>query len=157
MALPSGMPASLALQEGVAGQVARDERIRHLHGGDAAVRELQTSLGRLPVSERILAPISSDGAVVGVIELGRAQAGGQRDLDRELLERCGETIGMALRASLLRAQLVVLLEESQRQVAEPPGRTTGRAGTEQRPAGRAHPRAGGAEAGAAGGAGPAGA
>jgi len=118
MALPSGMPASLALQEGVAGQVARDERIRHLHGSDAAVLELQTSLGRLPVSERILAPISSDGAVVGVIELGRAQAGGQRDLDRELLERCGETIGMALRASLLRAQLVVLLEESQRQGEE---------------------------------------
>ncbi|MDA5341153.1 response regulator [Stenotrophomonas maltophilia] len=118
MALPSGMPASLALQEGVAGQVARDERIRHLHGGDAAVLELQTSLGRLPVSERILAPISSDGAMVGVIELGRAQAGGQRDLDRELLERCGETIGMALRASLLRAQLVVLLEESQRQGEE---------------------------------------
>ncbi|WP_049457216.1 response regulator [Stenotrophomonas maltophilia] len=118
MALPSGMPASLALQEGVAGQVARDERIRHLHGGEAAVLELQTSLGRLPVSERILAPISSDGTVVGVIELGRTQAGGQRDLDRELLERCGETIGMALRASLLRAQLVVLLEESQRQGEE---------------------------------------
>ncbi|HGM6729105.1 TPA: response regulator [Stenotrophomonas maltophilia] len=118
MALPSGMPASLALQEGVAGQVARDERIRHLHGGEAAVLELQTSLGRLPVSERILAPISSDGAVVGVIELGRTQVGGQRDLDRELLERCGETIGMALRASLLRAQLVVLLEESQRQGEE---------------------------------------
>ncbi|HEL3778839.1 TPA: response regulator [Stenotrophomonas maltophilia] len=118
MALPSGMPASLALQEGVAGQVARDERIRHLHGGEAAVLELQTSLGRLPVSERILAPISSDGTVVGVIELGRTQVGGQRDLDRELLERCGETIGMALRASLLRAQLVVLLEESQRQGEE---------------------------------------
>ncbi|WP_414495190.1 response regulator [Stenotrophomonas maltophilia] len=118
MALPSGMPASLALQEGVAGQVARDERIRHLPGGDDAVLELQTSLGRLPVRERILAPISSDGSVVGIIELGRARMGGQQDLDRELLERCGETIGMALRASLLRAQLVVLLEESQRQGEE---------------------------------------
>ncbi|WP_422351976.1 response regulator [Stenotrophomonas sp. AR026] len=118
LALPSGMPASLALQEGVAGQVARDERIRHLHGGDDAVLELQTSLGRLPVRERILAPISSDGAVVGIIELGRSRAGEQDRLDVELLERCGETIGMALRASLLRAQLVVLLEESQRQGEE---------------------------------------
>ncbi|WP_409461316.1 response regulator [Stenotrophomonas maltophilia] len=118
LALPSGMPASLALQEGVAGQVARDERIRHLLGGDGALLELQTSLGRLPVRERILAPISSDGSVVGIIELGRARMGGQRDLDRELLARCGETIGMALRASLLRAQLVVLLEESQRQGEE---------------------------------------
>lgn len=118
LALPSGMPASLALQEGVAGQVARDERIRHLHGGDDAVLELQTSLGRLPVRERILAPISSDGAVVGIIELGRTRAGEQDRLDIELLERCAETIGMALRASLLRAQLVVLLEESQRQGEE---------------------------------------
>ena len=118
MALPSGAPASLALHEGLAGQVARDERIRHLHGDDAAVLELQTSLGRLPVRERILAPLSSDGVVVGIIELGRARAGELRDLDRELLERCAETIGMALRASLLRAQLVVLLEESQRQGEE---------------------------------------
>ena len=118
MALPSGTPASLALQEGLAGQVARDERIRHLYGDDAAVLDLQTSLGRVPVRERILAPISSDGAVVGVIELGRARIGAQRDLDDELLERCTETIGMALRASLLRAQLVVLLEESQRQGEE---------------------------------------
>ena len=118
LALPSGMPASLALQEGVAGQVARDECIRHLEGSDDAVLELQTSLGRLPVRERILAPIRSDGTVVGIVELGRARAGAQRDLDRELLERCAETIGMALRASLLRAQLVVLLEESQRQGEE---------------------------------------
>ncbi|HEL4242848.1 response regulator [Stenotrophomonas maltophilia] len=118
LALPAGMPASLALQEGLAGQVARDERVRHLHGDDAVMLELQTSLGRLPVRERILAPISSDGAVVGVIELGRARVGEQRELDRELLERCAETIGMALRASLLRAQLVVLLEESQRQGEE---------------------------------------
>ncbi|HHA2546244.1 TPA: response regulator [Stenotrophomonas maltophilia] len=118
LALPSGMPASLALQEGVAGQVARDECIRHLEGSDDAVLELQTSLGRLPVRERILAPISSDCTVVGIVELGRARAGAQRDLDRELLERCAETIGMALRASLLRAQLVVLLEESQRQGEE---------------------------------------
>ncbi|HHA2858887.1 TPA: response regulator [Stenotrophomonas maltophilia] len=118
LALPAGMPASLALQEGLAGQVARDERVRHLHGDDSVMLELQTSLGRLPVRERILAPINSDGAVVGVIELGRARVGEQRELDRELLERCSETIGMALRASLLRAQLVVLLEESQRQGEE---------------------------------------
>ncbi|HFK2920341.1 TPA: response regulator [Stenotrophomonas maltophilia] len=118
LALPSGMPASLALQEGVAGQVARDRRIRHLQGGDATVLELQTSLGRLPVRERILAPITSDDSVVGIIELGRTRAGEQPRLDVELLERCAETVGMALRASLLRAQLVVLLEESQRQGEE---------------------------------------
>jgi signal transduction histidine kinase len=126
------------LQRGLAGQVARDERIRHLHGDDAAVLELQTSLGRLPVRERILAPLSSDGAVVGIIELGRARVGEQRDLDRELLERCAETIGMALRASLLRAA-----GGAAGRIAAP-GRGTagpaGRAARGQRGTGRAEPQ-----------------
>ncbi|MCW2064718.1 UNVERIFIED_ORG: signal transduction histidine kinase/DNA-binding response OmpR family regulator [Stenotrophomonas maltophilia] len=118
LALPTGIPATLGLQEGLAGQVARDQRARHLQGGEAAPLELQTSLGRVPVRERILAPVSSDGAVVGVIELGRSVVGDQRALDDELLERCAETIGMALRTSMLRGQLMVLLEESQRQGEE---------------------------------------
>lgn len=118
LALPAGIPATLGLQEGVAGQVARDQLARHLQGDEAAPLELQTSLGRVPVRERILAPVSSDGAVVGVIELGRSVVGDQRALDDELLERCAETIGMALRTSMLRGQLMVLLEESQRQGEE---------------------------------------
>ena len=118
LALPNGIPATLGLQEGVAGQVARDQRARHLQGDEAAPLELQTSLGRVPVRERILAPVSSDGAIVGVLELGRAAVGEQRALDDELLERCAETIGMALRTSMLRGQLMVLLEESQRQGEE---------------------------------------
>ncbi|WP_230111788.1 response regulator [Stenotrophomonas lactitubi] len=118
LALPAGIPATLGLQEGLAGQVARDQLARHLQGDEAAPLELQTSLGRVPVRERILAPVSSDGAVVGVIELGRSIVGDQRALDDELLERCAETIGMALRTSLLRGQLMVLLEESQRQGEE---------------------------------------
>ncbi|WP_312709287.1 response regulator [Stenotrophomonas sp.] len=118
VALPTGIASAVGLQEGLLGQVARDGRVLHLSGGDAQALELQSSLGRIAVRERILAPISSDGSLVGVIELGRASPGQQAALDAELLQRCGETIGMALRASMLRAQLVVLLEESQRQGEE---------------------------------------
>ncbi len=118
VALPTGIASAVGLQEGLLGQVARDGRVLHLSAGDAQALELQSSLGRIAVRERILAPISSDGSLVGVIELGRASPGQQAALDTELLQRCGETIGMALRASLLRAQLVVLLEESQRQGEE---------------------------------------
>ena len=118
VSLPSGLPSSVTLQEGLLGQTARDQQIRHVQGDDQHALQLQSSLGQVTVRERILAPISSDGTVVGVVELGRSQAAGQRTLDAELLERCGETLGMALRASLLRAQLVVLLEESQRQGEE---------------------------------------
>ncbi len=118
VALPTGIASAVGLQEGLLGQVARDGRVLHLSGGDAQGLELQSSLGRIAVRERILAPISSDGSLVGVIELGRASPGQQAALDTELLQRCGETVGMALRASMLRAQLVVLLEESQRQGEE---------------------------------------
>ncbi|HYQ23476.1 hybrid sensor histidine kinase/response regulator [Stenotrophomonas sp.] len=118
VSLPTGLPASIGLQEGLLGQAARDQQIRHVQGNDAQALQLQSSLGQVPVRERILAPISSDGAMVGVVELGRSQGIDQRALDVELLDRCAETIGMALRASLLRAQLVVLLEESQRQGEE---------------------------------------
>lgn len=118
VSLPSGLPGSVTLQEGLLGQTARDQQIRHVQGDEQHALQLQSSLGQVAVRERVLAPISSDGTVVGVIELGRAQPAGQRTLDAELLERCGETLGMALRASLLRAQLVVLLEESQRQGEE---------------------------------------
>lgn len=118
VAVPSGVPASVTLQEGLLGQTARDQQIRHLPGDDERALQLQSSFGLVQVRERILAPISSDGTVVGVVELGRSQAAGQQGLDAELLERCGDTLGMALRASLLRAQLVVLLEESQRQGEE---------------------------------------
>ncbi|KAF1017354.1 MAG: Signal transduction histidine-protein kinase BarA [Stenotrophomonas maltophilia] len=118
VAVPTGLPASLGVQEGQLGTVVREQRERNLRGDDAAVLELQSSLGRVAVRERVLAPVTSDGSVVGVLELGRAQPGLQPDLDDELLERCAETVGMALRASMLRAQLVVLLEESQRQGEE---------------------------------------
>ncbi|WMJ68984.1 response regulator [Stenotrophomonas sp. 24(2023)] len=118
VALPSGLPTSMGVQEGQLGAVTREQRVRHLGGDDAGVLELQSSLGRVAVRERILAPVTSDGAVVGAIELGRAQVGHSPALDTELIERCAETVGLALRASLLRAQLVVLLEESQRQGEE---------------------------------------
>ena len=118
VALPSGIASAVGVQEGLLGQVTRDARVLHVSGSDAQTLELQSSLGRIAVRERILAPVTSDGSLVGVIELGRASPGQQAALDTELLQRCGDTIGMALRASMLRAQLVVLLEESQRQGEE---------------------------------------
>jgi len=116
VALPLGVPTSVGLQEGQLGQTLRDARTCHL-GGEEAL-QIESSLGRLAVRERVLAPIGGDGVMVGVIELGRTRATLDPALDVELLDRVAETIGMALRAALLRAQLVVLLEESQRQGEE---------------------------------------
>jgi len=118
MALPATIPATLALEEGQLGQVVRDGKVRHLREVQGSVLQISTSLGGTPVRERLLSPIVSDDQIVGVMELGRIQPGRASQLDRVLLERCADTIGIALRAAVLRARLAELLEESQRQGEE---------------------------------------
>ncbi len=117
-ALPGHVPATLELNEGQLGEVLRDGKVRHLREAKGSVLEISTSLGGTPVRERVLAPIVSDEQIVGVMELGRIQPGRAPQLDRVLLERCADTIGIALRAAVLRARLAELLEESQRQGEE---------------------------------------
>ncbi len=118
VAVPAGQPTAVGLHEGQLGQAMRDGAARVLRGDAAASLQVQSSLGQIAVRERLVAPVSSDGVAVGVLELGRDQISLDASLLRELLERCSDSIGMALRASLLRAQLVTLLEESQRQGEE---------------------------------------
>jgi CheY-like chemotaxis protein len=118
VALPAAIPQSLGLEEGQLGQVIRDGKVRHLAEGEGSVLQISTSLGSTHLRERVLAPIFSDEQIVGVVELGRIRAGRAPQLDRELLQRCADTIGIALRAAVLRARLAELLEESQRQGEE---------------------------------------
>ncbi len=117
-ALPAQVPAALGLDEGQIGQTARDGQVRSLVDGTGSALQLASSLASTPVAERVIAPISSDDRILGVVELGRNVPGSRPALDRVLLERCADTVGMALSASLLRARLVELLEESQRQSEE---------------------------------------
>ena len=118
VALPASIPQSLGLDEGQLGQVIREGKVRHLPEGQGSVLQISTSLGSTPLRERVLAPIFSDDQIVGVVELGRIRPGRAPQLDRELLQRCADTIGIALRAAVLRARLAELLEESQRQGEE---------------------------------------
>ncbi len=118
VALPSGIPQSLGLAEGQLGEVVRAGKVRHLREVEGSVLKISSSLGDTPLRERLLAPILSDDVIVGVVELGRIRPGRVPHLDRVLLERCADTIGIALRAAVLRARLAELLEESQRQGEE---------------------------------------
>ena len=118
IALPAGIPATLGLEEGQLGDVIRAGKVRHLHEAEGSVLRISSSLGSTSLRERVLAPIFSDEQIVGVVELGRIRPGRAPRLDRELLQRCADTIGIALRAAVLRARLAELLEESQRQGEE---------------------------------------
>ncbi|MFI8716607.1 response regulator [Stenotrophomonas sp. NPDC077464] len=116
-ALPPGLADSLPAQAGQWGEVLRGGEPRRLEESGSAL-EIETALGRTPVHQRLLGPITADGVVVGLIELGRAGVSPARSLELDLLLQCAEPVGMALRTALLRAQLVELLEETQRQSEE---------------------------------------
>jgi len=104
-ALPSQLPETLPANAGQWGEIIREGRARRLEDSDSPL-DIDTPLGRTTVHQRLLGPITADGVVIGVIELGRAGVSPARSLE------------MALLLSLLNAQLVELLEETQRQSEE---------------------------------------
>ncbi len=116
-ALPTGLPESLPVKAGQWGEVLREGQPRRLEEDESSL-EIETALGRARVHQRLLGPITADGVVVGMVELGRAGVSPARSLELDLLRVCAEPVGMALRTALLRAQLVELLEETQRQSEE---------------------------------------
>ncbi|WP_312329004.1 response regulator [Stenotrophomonas sp.] len=116
-ALPAHLPESLPTSAGQWGEVLRAGTPRRLEEGESPL-EIETALGRTVVHQRLLGPITADGVVIGLIELGRAGASPARSLELDLLLQCAEPVGMAMRTALLRAQLVELLEETQRQSEE---------------------------------------
>ncbi|KRG43719.1 histidine kinase [Stenotrophomonas panacihumi] len=118
VALSPQVPRELSAREGQLGETLRMATARRIHGVDASHLPITSALGRSAPNELLMAPISVDGKLVGVLEIGRV-AGARHDGSAlELLGRCGETIGVALRTALLRAELLELLEETQRQGEE---------------------------------------
>ncbi|HYG07998.1 MAG TPA: response regulator [Stenotrophomonas sp.] len=118
VALAPGIPQELPTREGQLGETLRQRKARRVRGVDAAHLQISSALGRSGSAELLLAPVTADGTVIGALELGRGAGVDHEARDLELLERCGETIGVALRTALLRAELLELLEETQRQSEE---------------------------------------
>lgn len=116
-ALPAHLPGTLPLNAGQWGEVVREGKPRRLEDSDS-VLDIETPLGRTRVNQRLLGAVTADGRVIGVVELGRAGVSPARALELELLLQCAEPIGVAMRAALVREQLVELLEETQRQSEE---------------------------------------
>ena len=116
-ALPAQLPEMLPAGAGQWGEVLREGAPRRLEDAQSPL-DIDTPLGRSVVRQRLLGPITADGVVVGVVELGRGGVSPARALELELLLQCAEPIGVALRAALMRAQLMELLEETQRQSEE---------------------------------------
>lgn len=77
---------------------------------------VSAGVGKAKAKQVVVAPATSDGRPVGVVELGFFRAVTPADL--ELLRRVAEPIGVALRSAKYRITLQNLLEETQRQSEE---------------------------------------
>ncbi|MDY0745408.1 response regulator [Paucibacter sp. R3-3] len=115
-ALPAGRLTQVAAGEGLVGQAARDGRPLHVREVPAGYWVVGSGLGEAAPTELLLLPVTVDGIVQCVLELGFFR----RTLPVELqaLGRVSESLGMALRAAIDRSRLEELLEETRRQAEE---------------------------------------
>jgi GAF domain-containing protein len=104
------------LGEGLVGQTARENRVRRISDVPPGYADLRSGLGAGSPRELILAPLSANGSVEGVIELGFS--GPAPALCEAYLQDVGELIGAAIRAAHYQEHLGELLETSRAQAAE---------------------------------------
>ncbi|MBI5270038.1 MAG: response regulator [Burkholderiales bacterium] len=117
--LREALPARLAVDEGLVAAVVRDGRPRLLTNVPAGHLDLVSSLGRSRPARLALGPLTADGQVLGVVELGfLGEQGASLDRAEGLLAACAEPAGTALRTAVFRQRQAELLEETTRQSEE---------------------------------------
>jgi len=109
---------SLALGQGLAGQVARDGSAVTLSDLPPDYLRVSSGAGHSALSRLLIVPATADGRMQGVLELGFIRAGANVGDARELLQMVGEGIGVAIRSAMYRQHLSELLEETRRQSEE---------------------------------------
>ncbi|MET0280353.1 MAG: response regulator [Steroidobacteraceae bacterium] len=115
-ALGTQAPHSFELGEGLVGEAARSDRIAHLADVPAQHLRIESTLVSGSPRHIVLVPVSYNGRVNAVLELGMTTAPQLAQL--ELLERTRGVLGTAVNASIDRSRLEELLEETQRQSEE---------------------------------------
>ena len=109
-----GEPAQRA--SGLTEQAYREKTLLHVREVPEGYFSVSSALGRHTPRELAVAPLSADGAVNGVVELGFFRQLAAHEV--ELLGNIAETAGAALRSAKYRSSLQDLLEETQRQAEE---------------------------------------
>ena len=115
-ALDPSSPERFADGEGLVGQVARNKKLMRVKDAPADLLRVRSGTAERAAVEVVLIPAAVEGETQAIVELGFLKSVEPRVL--ELLERVGETLGVAVRSAAYRGRLRDLLEESQRQGEE---------------------------------------
>lgn len=112
----ASIPLHFTSGDTLLGQCVKDKRTIVMHEVPEGYLTIRCALGKSAPRHLAIAPGISDARVNAVIELGFMH--GIDSLMQELLERAGETIGIAVRSANYRMELQAFLAETQRQSEE---------------------------------------
>ena len=110
------IPEQFAPGEGLLGQAVKEGRSFQVAEVPEGYLAIGSSLGKDRPRHLLIAPAKVDGAVNAVLELGFFKPVPEASL--ELMARCAEIIGVAVRSAQTRTRILELLEETQRQAEE---------------------------------------
>jgi signal transduction histidine kinase/DNA-binding response OmpR family regulator len=113
----AAVPTTMTVGDGLTGQAVIEKRVLHVSTDGPGYLKIGSALGDSLPTTVVAAPLTSDGGVVGVIELGFAGKPAMDDIVA-VMGAVAQKAGMALRAARYRSRLHQLLEESQRQSEE---------------------------------------
>ena len=102
--------------EGLAGQAAKERTVLSLRNIPEDYIRVNSTLGDSLPRHIVVSPISLNGTVKGVVELGSLEEFSPSQL--EFVESISESAAIAINSAQVRARLRALLEETQRQAAE---------------------------------------
>ena len=112
---PDTAPERMPLGQGIAGQAARTGKPKQLTNLPPGHLHVASALGRSEPQHVLVSPITADGALCGVVELGFLRHDADFTDELQLLERCAEDIGIALRSAFYRERELQLQQQTQRQ------------------------------------------
>ena len=116
--VPEGtaMPERFAAGDGLLGQALQHKHTVVVHDLPEGYFTIGSALGRSAPRHLMIAPLTVDGRVNSVLELGFFTR--VTESDREFVDRVAESIAVAVRSARYRTRLQDLLEETQRQAEE---------------------------------------
>ncbi|HEY1067734.1 MAG TPA: CHASE3 domain-containing protein, partial [Pirellulales bacterium] len=111
-----GAPERFTLADGLLGQAAKDARTIVVRDVPDGYLSFGSALGQGKPRNLLIVPVSDDGVVNAVLELGFVNAIDEAAL--RLFEKAAEAIGVSVQAANYRVRLQNFLEETQRQAEE---------------------------------------
>lgn len=117
-AVPQGCtpPTTIMAGQGLVGQALIDRKSYHLQQVTHDYLRIGTALGQMAPRDVLVCAITTDGSILGMLELAFASRSFASDL--ELVERLTPSIGVAIKACNYLQRQVELLEETARQSEE---------------------------------------